>query len=394
LPVKLLAKEKRMTLIAAFRCKNDAGRDAFVVSAESQQTLGDYRFYLEKLEPIKTGNFVLLIGGSGFDDLVEAFHLRLTEVLPSSAITTMNELKKLVQAELLDFIRVEVEAFAAPKKDKYTRFIIGAFGRTTRECECWVTKSAQLKSVKKFEIIGVDAPFYRDMADRLHSVDASIGQTVRLSLHLLLIVKRTSNYADGPTSLFVIAPREGIWEEDSAYITEAEQHLKELTSANDAVSVALPNLGLSAVAFEATLQDYVENVRSIRGKYVRSAAARMLEHLQKGEIQSPPYDKFPVGGSFTIERDERGLKVAQVGDNPYIGRHIVTFDHNGVAVSRDPLIKYCGKKRVVGNRVYAQVVPCKQRSHQIQSENCIEDKWLETLEANYTDDSPHTPREE
>jgi hypothetical protein len=374
-----------MTLIAAFRCKDDEGRDAFVISAESQETQGDYRFFLEKLEPIKTGNFVLVIGGSGFGDLVDAFHLRLTEVLPSSNVRTMDELRKIVKAELLDFIRVEVEAFAAPKKDKYTRFLIGAFGLGTRECECWLTRSAQLKPVKKFEIIGIESAFYKDMADRLHSVKASIGQTVRLSLHLLMVVKRTSNYADGPTSLFVIS-RNGVWEEEERYIKEAEQHLEELNSANDALSVALPDLGLFAVEFEATLQDFVEKVRSIRKKYARLAAETMFEHLQKGAVPAAPYGKFPAGGSFQIDRVNGKMEVLDVGDNPHIGRYIGTFDSAGTLVPRDRTIKYCGKKRVVENRVFAQVVPCKQRAHQTQTENCIEDKWLETLEANYTDD--------
>ena len=55
------------------------------------------------------------------------------------------------------------------------------------------------------------------------------------------------------------------------------------------------------------------------------------------------------------------------------------LDSEGNFVCVHPTIRRCGKKRVIGNRVFAQVVECKVRFHRTPSENCIEGKWLETL---------------
>jgi hypothetical protein len=386
-PRKRIGPAKRMTLISAFRCKDHEARDSFVVCADSQETTGDYRFYLSKLEPLKTGNFEIVIGGSGPADLVDAFQLRLEELLPHSSAKNISELKTIIEAELLDFIKIEVTAFAAPKREKYVRFVIAAYAPHAQECGCWITRSSRLKPVQTFELIGYDAPFYRYVAKRLYRTSAGIGQIVRVCLNLFMIVKTTSNYVGGPTTMIVIR-RNGVSQENETFIQEAEEHLEELNAATDVLSLALPDTGLSAVAFEAQLQEFLASVREIRKKYVRREGQRIYDTITHGKVYEEKYAKFPEGGTIVsqvLNGDILGPPV--IDDDPDKGCYVGGFTGylDGPYVSGNTAIRLCGRKRLVGNRVFAQVVQCKQKTPHTNAETCISDNWLESLEANYTE---------
>src|ERR1019366_833181 len=181
---RLSVGRKAVTLLTTFPCKDATGNDAFIVCADAQETLGDYRFFLDKLEPRRTGNFEIVIGGAGYSDLVEAFELRITSTLTASQATTIGEFEAVVQSELLDYVKNEVAAFLR-KKDARIRFVIGARAIQTNKCGCWITKASRLKRVTSFELLGVDEPVYRHLAKRLYSDNLTIGQALRACLYLL-----------------------------------------------------------------------------------------------------------------------------------------------------------------------------------------------------------------
>src|ERR1022692_2489886 len=58
---RLSVGRKAVTLLTTFPCKDATGNDAFIVCADAQETLGDYRFFLDKLEPRRTGNFEMAV---------------------------------------------------------------------------------------------------------------------------------------------------------------------------------------------------------------------------------------------------------------------------------------------------------------------------------------------
>lgn len=381
-----------MTLIAAFPCKNSRNKDAFTICADAQETTGDYRFFLDKLEPKKTGNYEIVIGGSGYGDLIEAFELRLTETLSTSGAKSIDELRAVIQAELLDFTRIEVQAFGAPKKiHKLCRFIIGARAICTNECECWVNKASRLKPVRSFELIGIDDPFYRHIAKRLYSRDMRIGQALRVCLYLFTIAKDTSTGIGGPTSLAVLQTHT-LFMEEQEYIREAEEHLRELTVATDNLSVALPDIGMSAVEFEATLQEFVRTARAIRTKYITMEGKRFVQQVERGQNISYPYSKLPDSCAIHMEVDNDGQLTGEftVTDDPYAGLYIGRFEGDEFSSSESQCkVTLCGRRREVGNRVYAEVVPCKLGQgalHYGPQSNCIEDTWLQTIGAKNSED--------
>lgn len=379
-----------MTLISAFRCDDGSADGAFVICADAQETLGDYRFFMEKLEPRKSGNYEILIGGSGYADLIEAFQLRLYDVLPSSPARTIGELRDIIQRELIDFVQVEVQAFITKNRmSKMLRLVIAAHARETKECECWITKASRLKPIRTFDLIGIDDPIYRHIAERLYSADISIGKAVRACLYLFSIAKATSTGIDGPTSLAVLRTN-GLWEEEKDFIQQCEKHLGELTKATDTLAVSLADIGIAAIEFEAILQEFTATARSIREKQVALVADQIVQNLLHGKHMNAPYSKFPLGsplGISNVQLQASGEITAQVTvrDQGRFGLQVGYF--RGDYFSQEhcaSAIRLCGKRRVVGNQVFVEVVQCKLAGHSTHhngGDSCIEDNWLQTQSA-------------
>jgi hypothetical protein len=176
--------------------------------------------------------------------------------------------------------------------------------------------------------------------------------------------------------------------QDADYIGEVENHLSELTAATDKVFVALPDLGMSAIEFEATLQEFAREAWAIRKKYVTMAAARIELDIRQGKKILYDSFKFPKGTGIGVNVTDGELTVY---DDPHKGLWVGSFRGNELDQKRTASrLRLCGKRREVGGRVVVEVLPCKlpQKSHHTQNESCISDKWLETLSANDIEDAP------
>jgi hypothetical protein len=180
--------------------------------------------------------------------------------------------------------------------------------------------------------------------------------------------------------------------EEPEYIGEAEDHLKELTATADKLFVTLPDLGMSAVEFEAALQEFLREVWAIRKRYVTIAGCRIAIATMSGKQTSVPKFKFPKGAGISI--NESGDDAITVHDDPYQGLFVGSFWGPDFNQKYSPSrIRLCGRKHVFGNQVSVEVVPCELplNIQHNENENCISSKWLQTLPATDTeDDSSHT----
>ena len=61
-----------MTLISAWRCN-----EGYVLCADSQETVADYRATVQKITPLAMGNYQVIVAGSGAADLIESFGIVL-----------------------------------------------------------------------------------------------------------------------------------------------------------------------------------------------------------------------------------------------------------------------------------------------------------------------------
>jgi len=100
-----------MTLVAAWRCQ-----DGILVSADAQETCGDYRVSVQKIVPETMGNFQVIVAGSGTASLIESFGVVLAKALNASAITSIPQFTSLTEEKLREFFDVDVRLCIVPDK--------------------------------------------------------------------------------------------------------------------------------------------------------------------------------------------------------------------------------------------------------------------------------------
>src|SRR6266404_8245061 len=94
---------RSMTYIAAFRC--DRG---IVLCADTQETRGDYKSYVEKISIIEDRLYPLAIGGAGVADIIDGVTQEIIERITSARPATVRELKDLIRASVQEFYEKDV----------------------------------------------------------------------------------------------------------------------------------------------------------------------------------------------------------------------------------------------------------------------------------------------
>ena len=170
---------KRVTLIAAFRC--DGG---VILCADSQETVGDYRVNVKKIEPAATGVYRAVIGGAGHGPLIDGFAERLRDELATwTGGLKPPDLKRNIRKLLLDYHRNEVAVTPIKRKDKEIRFIICIRDASTGYVHLWETRGPTLKTIERFSLIGFEDAIYTHEVDRLYRSNAPILRCILLGIH-------------------------------------------------------------------------------------------------------------------------------------------------------------------------------------------------------------------
>ena len=101
-------KGEAMTFISAFRCDNSGSA---VIGADSQETIGDYKISIEKLEPVTSGKYHVAVGGARIGNLVDALFDYIQEWVEGWDATSERELIHLLRPKMREFYATEVAAY-------------------------------------------------------------------------------------------------------------------------------------------------------------------------------------------------------------------------------------------------------------------------------------------
>ena len=192
-----------MTLLAAIPCLNPAKRNAFVMTADSQETTTEYdddgqpyevRRTVQKIAPINVGRVQVVIVGSGDAPLVLAFIEKLTRKLRSSQVGTVNEFVNLAEIELMEFYQADV---AASNGGNLSMFIAAAFP-STGEFGAWQQYNVTLVPITGPTLEGWRHNLYVKILERACHADLTTEQATLAGIHVLSVAEATSNYVRGP----------------------------------------------------------------------------------------------------------------------------------------------------------------------------------------------------
>jgi hypothetical protein len=309
-----LRKVKDVTLIAAFKCS-----DGVVICADSQETLGiplpdrgyaEYRVSVDKIEPLKLGQYNAVIGGAGHSDLVDGFTETLSDAVQSwDAGLGETELKSKIRLIVLDYHRHEVAL--CPAEDKQTQFIVCL--KDTNETSAvytWTIRGTSIKRVQTYALIGWDEPIYRHDIDRHYTENQKSLLSMLAGIHVFLLAEKTSNNIGPPTKIVVARPI-GFQAIQADEIAKLVQRISDLDSAMDRLRLRLADTTVPLDEFTRDVSEFQTLIMNLR--LTLSDEIVVAKLLRVGEVKNieqvlrlfDPYLSLP-----SLEESVRALKAA------------------------------------------------------------------------------------
>jgi hypothetical protein len=180
-----------------------------VLCADTQETVGDVRVTVNKLEPVDWGHYQLALAGSGNGDLIEGFAYALGRAIESWPEGADEEfVRESIRDLLLDYHDNEVRIYPADSNNG--RFFESIICIKPKGVEgqffLWKLAGPIIMPVGDYALIGISAAIYTHELGRLYRSRISAGQAVLLAIHLLSLAKATSNYVGGETDIVVLRP--------------------------------------------------------------------------------------------------------------------------------------------------------------------------------------------
>ena len=275
---------RRMTLIVAVR--SDAG---IAIAADAQETVGNYRRAVQKIQARSFSGGQFIIAGSGNAGLIDSFILRVERAISTRLISSLQEFFSFIETELYTFYATDVAL--CPDADKSFRLFVGATIEKTNEFDVWISLNTQLHRITDSDMLGWDEPLYRGVLQRLAFPTMPLPQAVLAALYVLDIAKETSLSVGGDISISVVRPQV-IWSEPPEYVKELESRLKETERELDQILLACADTSLSPEQLSKQLAAFAVTASELHVKHIKQV---LLKNLLP---PMSPYDRVPVDLSY------------------------------------------------------------------------------------------------
>lgn len=202
-PSAQFPRSKRMTYIAAWRTSqfNDPEQSGIVMSADTQETWGDFVTSVEKLSIQRTDTYDLCIGGAGCAELINGFIQLVTERIHEAKPKNDDALAVTMRAALAHFYRNDVALSPGNDEKKRNQFLIAARSNGG-ETSLWKTEGMRLYPVSDYAVTGHETPFCQHVIGRVYDPAVPLDNAVFLSVWLVSIAKATSVCVGGLLELW------------------------------------------------------------------------------------------------------------------------------------------------------------------------------------------------
>ncbi len=238
-----------MTYIAAFRCDRGIG-----LCADTQETRGDYKSYVEKLSIIEDRLYPLAIGGAGVADIIDGVTQEIIERITSARPATVRELKDLIRDSFQEFYEKDVPLLVLKKQYRTAEFVIAAKPTNDDFCILLVRARRVFSGIARC-IIGYPNSYNIGLLKRLHHETLSIPKGVLLATFLVSQSKTFDEGVGGQTSV-VIVRENGAWHDDADDVLSAEKRFTEFSQSIDKLVLAAPDMSITEAQFEEELDAF------------------------------------------------------------------------------------------------------------------------------------------
>jgi hypothetical protein len=247
-----LPERKHVTLIIGMRCSDGA-----VVCADSQETIGPYRASVKKIEPVRMGNYLVMVAGAGIGDLVDGFIECLRERVSILNEKTLAAFKQAFETELKRYCEEHVPLYNVDKdQDKNMDFVVATYVNGTHEL--WCTKGIKLKTIQSYSPIGYVEPLYKRILASIYKPGMTVAQGVLSCIYTLGIAESTSNYIRGPMQIGGMN-NWGAWLDGSGYVSMMHERLLEFERRTQSVMLASADIGLNLMQYRQMLEEFTKD---------------------------------------------------------------------------------------------------------------------------------------
>jgi len=339
--------DRSMTYIAAFPCAT-----GIVMCADTLETEGDYKNYVEKLSVIDDLSYPLAVGGAGVGDLIDCSIDEIIERASAERPKTKKDLKLLIKNALKKIYEEDLPTLVIPKQFRTPQLLVSA--KTDEGFVIFHTQGRRVLAEVEKAIIGYGTKYNNELLKRLHRPSLSMQQAVLLGVYLVSQSKKLDEGVGGTTRVAVVT-QNGSWFDDPAYIGNSEARIAEFLRLTDDLFLSSVDISIPPSSLPTILEEFGKNVAQLREKYLSVTAALSFERvLTDPNYRGEPYPKiFPgatVSFGFTMPtvREQTPEETAR---NREMFR-AMRESHNRLAASqfaamiagRQPL--YLGKERI------------------------------------------------
>jgi hypothetical protein len=258
-------KRRRVTLIAAFRCKIE-NEEGVIICADSQESFGDYRVTVDKIKPRDANLYDLCFGGAGqIGDLIDALGNAIErEIKRWKKAYSEDEARVLLENEILLFNSRQVEAYPAQPEDKVIQFIICLRDKASHAIYLWKVSGSTIEPIVDHDLIGWGEPFYKYEAKRLYRNVTNAPTAIAAGLHLLTFGKGTATSIDKPFRVIGVSPTQGMWFEPEDTIEKLETKVSGVNETVSRLITLAPDVNTSEEAFKKALELFEQEIRGLR----------------------------------------------------------------------------------------------------------------------------------
>jgi hypothetical protein len=293
-----------MTLIDAWRTPQ-----GIVVHADSQETVGDYRVEVKKIQEITVGDWQLIIVGAGRPgDLIDSFSIRMRRAMAGFTSTSLADLLQHIETELGQFYVTDVHL--CPDPEKSVRFLIAAACRVSQQYECWTTKNITLCPIPNdsVQLLGWDEALYQGIANKFFHQKMSVAQAILAGVYLFTVAGSTSNYVKEPFAVSVVK-WDGIWREEDSYISTLVARLRDYERSLNQLFLCCADTQISPSRLGLILEAFNKHVQALHQQQLDVEVQKAQNPAGGIRMTVNPASRLPPGTSFTVSPQGRITKV-------------------------------------------------------------------------------------
>jgi 20S proteasome alpha/beta subunit len=262
-----------MTYIAAFKCLGGV-----VMCADTQETIGDYKQYTQKL--LVVPNAAYPVGGAGAGDVDEIIH-KAADEKPS----TQKDLLSMLRSAVNFVFENEISALVLSRQQRVPQFLVAATPSAEDYCIFRIVGKRVYRDNCKKVIIGFGSAYNNSLLNRFHRTDLPMQQAVMLAIYLVSQSKKLDDGVGFDTRVAVVTSNAAALEE-APYVANSEQRVSDFLRLTDALFLASIDNTIPPSKFPDILTQFGTAVAELRDRFLRETAAIMLNLTLAGSNDS------------------------------------------------------------------------------------------------------------